>query len=124
MKLLVVTVATATVLAFAFSQTRPVLAQGGDIGAASRPFPLDGGSSPGSDDRGQSSGERSEGTERSGDVGSEKNQTRIGKTGETLFRGHRAVIHKHSRRVIAISHPRHHHRRGHRVVELKEPSGV
>jgi hypothetical protein len=126
MKLLVMTVATATILASAFPQTTPVLAQGTDIGAASRPFPLDGGPSAGSDDRGPSS-EKSEGTERSGDVSSEKNQTRSEKAGETLSRGHRVAIHKHLHRVIAISHSRHrlpiHHRARH-VVALNEPSGV
>jgi hypothetical protein len=127
MKLLVATVATATVLVFAFGQTQPVLAQEADIGAASRPFPLDGGSSPRSDDRGQSSGEQSEGTERSGGVGSEKSQTRTETTGEIGLRGHRVVIHKHSRRVIALSHSRHRlliHRRGHRIAVLNELGDV
>jgi hypothetical protein len=127
MKLLVATVATATVLTFAFRQAPPVLAQEADIGASSRPFPLNGGSSSRSDDRGQSSGEPSQGTERSGDVSSEKSQTRSETTGETLIRGHRVVIHKHSRRIFALSHSRHRlliHRHGHRVVALNEPSGV
>jgi hypothetical protein len=122
MKLLIVTVAT--VLAAAFPQITPVLAQGADVGAASRPYPLNGGPTTGSDDRGQSS-EKSEGTERSGDASSEKSQTRSGKT--TLFRGHHAVIHKHSHHVIAISHSRHHlpiHRRGRHVVALNEPGSV
>jgi hypothetical protein len=121
MKLFVVTVATATVLASAFPQTTPVLAQGADIGAASRPYPLDGGLPAGSDDRGQSS-KKSEGSEQSGDLSSEKSQT-VGKTGKTLFREHHAVSHKHTHRVSALGHPRHHHlihRRGHRVVALNE----
>jgi hypothetical protein len=125
MKLLIVTVATAAVLAFAIPQTTPALAQGADVGAASRPFPLDGGPSAGSDDHGQSS-EKSEGSARSGDVSSEKNQTPSGKTGETELRGHRVAIHKHSHRIIAISHSRHHllHRHGRHVVTMKESSGV
>jgi hypothetical protein len=126
MKLLVVTVATAAVLASAFPQTTPVLAQGADIGAASRPYPLNGEPLAGSGDRVQSS-EKSEGSERSGNASSEKDQTSIGKTSETLFRGHRAGIHRHTHRVVAISHSRHRlliHRRGHRVVGLSEPSGA
>lgn|SRR5579871_4548625 len=122
MKLLVLAVATVTVLASAFPQATPVLAQGGDIGAASRPYPLDGGPSAGSDDRGQSS-EKSEGAGRSGDVSSEKGPPSSGKTGETQLRGHRVVTHRHSHHVIAISHSRH-HRRGRHVVALNEPSGV
>jgi hypothetical protein len=120
MKLLVLTVATVTVLASAFPQATPTLAQGADIGAASRPYPLDGGPSAGSDDRGQSS-EKSEGAGRSGDVSIEKSPTRSEKAGETLLRGHRVVTHKHSHRVIAVSHSRH-HRRGRHVVALNEPS--
>lgn len=128
MKLPVVTVVTATVLAFAFPQIQPVLAQGADIGASSRPFPLDGGSSTGSDSHGQSFGEQSEGAERSGDVSSANSQTSIEKTSaektsaektsETTFRRHRVVIHKRSRRVFAFNPPRHRlpiHRRGHRL---------
>jgi hypothetical protein len=123
MKLPVVTVVTATVLAFAFPQIQPVLAQGADIGASSRPFPLDGGSSTGSDSHGQSLGEQSEGAERSGDVSSANSQTSIEKTSaektsETTFRRHRVVIHKRSRRVFAFNPPRHRlpiHRRGHRL---------
>jgi hypothetical protein len=121
MKLAAAAVVTATTLAFAFAPTPPVLAQGADAGAASRPFPLDGGPSPGSESRGQSNGEQSEGAERSGNSGSDKSQTHAGKTGETTFRGRHVGIHKHSRRVLA----RHHfliHRRGHRVVAVDEPS--
>jgi len=127
MKLLVVTVVTATIAAFAFPQTTPVLAQGTDVGAASRPFPLEGGSSPESDNRGQSSGQQSEGTERSGDVSSEKSQTPIGRASETPSRGHRVVVHRHSRRVSALNHAKHHillRRRGHRVAALNELSGA
>ena len=137
MKLLPVTVVTAMVFAFAFYQTLPVLAEGADIGAASRPFPLTGGSLLGSDDRVQSSSEHSEGAERSGDTSSDKSQTHLGKAGETAHRGHRIAIHKRSRRVFALSHPRHRafafshprhrlfiHRRGHRFVALNEPSGA
>jgi hypothetical protein len=126
MKLSAATVVTATVLAFAFPQTPPVLAEGADVGAASRPFPLNDGSSPGAGNRGQSHGEQSQGTERSGDVGSEKSQTGIGNAGKTSFRGHRVHRHGH-RHVFALNHPRHHlliHRRGHRVAALNEPGGV
>jgi hypothetical protein len=127
MKSPAVTVATAMVLAFAFLQTPPVLAQGGDIGAASRPFPLDGGPSPGSGNQGQSIGEQSKGAERSGDISSEKNQTRSGNAGETSFRGHRMATHKRGRRVFVLDHPRHRiliHRRGHRFVLLNELCGA
>ena len=127
MKSPAVTVATATVLAFALSQTPPVLAQGADVGAASRPFPLDGGPSPGSESQGQSIGEQSKGTERSGDNSSEKNHARVGSTGETSFHGHRIAAHKRGRGVFALNHPRHRiliHRRGHRFVILNEPSGA
>src|SRR5260370_38903084 len=55
--------------------------------SASRPLQLDGGSSLGSDNRGQSVGGQSEGTERSDAVSSDKSPTRNGKTGETAFRG-------------------------------------
>jgi hypothetical protein len=114
-----VKVATAMVLAFAFLQTPAVLAQGADIGAASRPFPLNDEPSPGSGNQGQSVGEQSKGAERPGDVSSEKNQTRVGNSRETSSRGHRMATHKRGRRVFALYHPRHRipiHRRGHRVV--------
>ncbi len=123
MKSHALTVATATALAFTLAQTSPVLAQGADPGAASRPFPLDGGPSPGSDSHGQSIGEQSKGTERSGDS-TEKNQARSGNTGETSSHGHRISTHKRGRRVLALNHPRHRiliHRRGHRFVLLNEP---
>jgi hypothetical protein len=121
MKLVAAAVVTATTLAFAFAPTPPVLAQGTDVGAASRPFPLNGEPLAGSESRGQSNGEQPEGTERSGNSDSDKSQVQVGKTGETTFRGHHVGIHKHGRRVLA----RHHfliHRRGHRVVAVDEPS--
>jgi hypothetical protein len=137
MRLLAVTVVSATVLAFAFPQTPRVLAQWSDSGAANRPLQLDGGPSLGSDNRGQSFGGQSEGTEQSGASSSEKSQARVGKTGETAFRGrsqthiglsfqsrHRVVIHKRGPRFFAFNHPRHRfviHRRGHRVVAFNEP---
>jgi hypothetical protein len=126
MKLVAVTAVTAAVLAFALPRTPPVLAQASDIGAASRPFPLEGGPPAGSDNHGQSSGEQSEGTERSRDISSEKSQTRVGKAGESPLRGRRAAIHRHGRHA-SLYHPRHYfwnHRRGRRVVALNEPSSV
>jgi hypothetical protein len=127
MRLLAVTAVTATVLVFALPQTSPVLAQAPDVGAASRPYPLDGGPSSGSDNRGQSSGEQSERTERSGDVSSEKSRTSSGKAGESQHHGGRNAIHRHSHHASAFSHSRHHlliHRRGHRVAALDEPGSM
>src|SRR5712672_4199177 len=86
MRLLALTVATVTVVAFAFPQTPRVLAQGYDNGAVGRPLQLDGGPSLGSDSRGQSFGGRSESSEQPAGVTSEKSQTPIGKTGETTVR--------------------------------------
>lgn len=133
------TFATATVLAFAFAQTPRVLAQGSDTGVVSQPLQLDGGPSSGSDNRGQSLG-RSEGTERSAGVASEKNRTSIGKASETTIHGrsqtrigsssqlrHRVVIHRHGRRFVAFNEPRHRfviHRRGRRFVAFNEPDSV
>jgi hypothetical protein len=127
MKSPAVTVATVVVLAFAFLQTSPVQAQGTDIGAASRPFPLNDESSRGSGNQGQSTGEQSKGAERSGDMSPEKSQARSGNAGETSFSGHRMAAHKRGRRVFALNHSRHRiliHRRGHHVVLLNEPSGA
>src|SRR5215468_8792597 len=131
MKLPAMTILTATVLAFAFAQTPPVLAQETEIGAASRPFPLDGGPSLGSDNRGQTVGEQSDGAKRSGDVSSEKSQTRIGKTGETaglrVHQRHRVAAHERGGGLFAFHHHTHRlptHRRGHRVVALNRSSGV
>jgi len=117
MRLLALTVATASVLAFAVPQTARVLAQGSDSGAVGRPLQLDGGSSLGSDNRGQSSG-GSERTEPSAGVRFEKDQTSTGKTSETTIRDrshtsiglsserkHRVVIHRHSRRFVAFNEP-------------------
>src|SRR5260370_38995463 len=110
MRSLAVTAATALVLAFAFPQG-PVLAHGHDDGAVGRPLPLDGGPSLGSDSRGQSLGGRSERTEQSAGVTSEKGQARIGQTGETAIRGrsqthiglrHRLALHKRSHHVFAF----------------------
>jgi hypothetical protein len=117
MKLTAVTVVTATVLAFAFPQTPPVLAQEGEIGAASRPFPLNDRSSAGTDSRGQLLGEQSKGTERSDAVGSERRQTNAGETavrersqnhiGLSHHPAHRIAAYKRGRRFFAISHHRH-----------------
>src|SRR5258707_15634878 len=102
MRLLALTVATASVLAFAFP-AGPVLAQGYDNGAVGRPLQLDGGSSLGSDSRGQSFDGRSKGTEQPAGVTSEKGQTRIGKTGETAVRArsqtHLGLKHRLSHRL-------------------------
>jgi hypothetical protein len=123
MKIPAMMVVAATVLAFAFPQAPPVLAQETEIGAASRPFPLHSGSSPESDNRGQTVSEHPDGNKRFGDVSSEKNQTRIGKTCETTFRGHNVVIRSRSHRVVALNHSRHRlliHRHGHRFGVLNE----
>ena len=86
MRLLALTVATTTMLTFAFPPAPQVLAQGTDDGAVGRPLQLDGGPSLGSDSRGQSSGGRSERTEQPAGVTAEQSQTRIGQTGETTAR--------------------------------------
>jgi hypothetical protein len=134
MRLSAVTAVTATVLAFTFSQTTQIVAQDSDIGAASRPFPLDGGPSPASDNQERSSGRQSETTERSGDS-SVKSQTVSGETRDTVSRGrahtktrlslrrrHHALSHRRGHR-FAFNHHRRHlviHRRGHRLVESND----
>ena len=139
MRLLALTVATASVLAFTFPAGR-VLAQGNDNGAVGRPLQLDGGSSLGSDNRGQSSGGRSEGSERSAGVTSEKRQPPIGRTDAATVRAqsqtrtglryrlrHGLAHHKRSHRVFAF-HPQRHRfvipRHGRRFVAFSEPAGV
>ena len=137
MRVLALTVATASVLAFAFPQIPRVLAQGSDSGAVGRPLQLDGGPSLGSDNHGQSSGGGSERTEPSAGVRSENSQTPIGKTGETTVRGrsrsriglsserkHRVVIYKRGHRVVAFNGPRHRfaiHRHGHHLLAFSGP---
>ena len=140
MRLLRLTVATAAVLAFTFSQTPRALAQGRDDGAVGRPLQLDGGPSLGSDNRGQISG-RSGGTEPSaGSRSSEKAQTDIEKTGESNIRGrshthvgwnsrarHRFVFHRRGHHIFGFRLPRHRfvvHRHGRRFVAFNESSGV
>ncbi len=134
MRLLALTVATATVVAFAFPQTPRVLAQGSDSGAVGRPLQLDGGPSLGSDNRGQSSSGR---TEQSAGVRSEEDQTSSGKTGETTIRErsrtsvglsserkHRVVIYKRGHHVVAFNGPRHRfaiHRHGHHLLAFSGP---
>ena len=134
MRLFALTVATASVLAFAVSQTPRVLAQGSENGAVGRPLQLDGGPSLGSDNRGQSSGGR---TEQSAGARSEKDQTSSGKTGETTIRErsqtstglsserkHRVVIYKRGHRVVAFNGPRHRfaiHRHGHHLLAFSGP---
>jgi hypothetical protein len=99
-----------------------------------------GGSSLGSDNRGQSFGRQSQGTERSGAVSSEKSQIQTGKTNETtVHRGskthvglrsrsrHYAALHRRSHHVFAFQMPRHRfviHRHGRRFVALNESGGV
>jgi len=140
MKLPVMTIVTSTVLAFTILQTTTVLAQETEIGAASRPFPLYGGPSQDSENRGQTVGERPDATKRSGEASSEKRETRVGKIGETTFRGrsqshiglsvhprHRVAAHRRGRRSFAFRHRGHRfvtHRRGHRFAALNEPGGV
>ncbi len=127
MRLFAVTAVTATVLVFAFPQTSPVLAEASDVGAASRPFPLEGGPPAESDNSGQSSDQQSQRAERPGEVSSEKSQTSSGKTGEAGIHGHRAAMHRHSRHAFAFNHSRHRlliHRHGHRVAALDEPGSM
>jgi len=137
MRLLALTVATASVLTLAFPPTPRVLAQGSDTGAVGRPLQLDGGPSLGSDNRGPSSGGGSERTEPSAGVRTENSQTRIGKTGDTTVRGpsrsrigwssrprHRFVFHRRGHHVVAFRGPRHRfviQRHGRRFVAFNEP---
>jgi hypothetical protein len=117
----------ATVLVFTFPQTSPVLAEASDVGAASRPFPLEGGPPADSDNSGQSSDQQSGRAERPGEVSSEKSQTSIPQAGEAPIRGRRAAIHRHSRHAFAFNHSRHRlliHRRGHRVAALDGPGSM
>jgi hypothetical protein len=126
MRLLAVTAVTATVLVFAFPQTSPVLAEASDIGAASRPFPLEGGPPADSENSGQSSDQQPGRAERPAEVSSEKSQTSL-KAGEAPIRGRRAAIHRHSRHTFAFNHSRHRlliHRHGHRVAALDEPGSM
>jgi hypothetical protein len=139
MRLLTLTIATATVFAFAFSQTPRTLAQGHDDGAVGRPLQLDGGPALGSDNRGQSSG-RSEVTEPSAAGKSEKTQTDIEKTGESKVRArshthvgwsprarHRFVFQRRTHHIFAFHVPRHRfviHRHSRRFVAFNEPSGI
>ena len=137
MRLLALTVATATVLTFAFSQK--VLAQGHDDGAVGPTLRLDGGPPLGTDNRGQTSS-RSESTEPSAGTTSKKSQTGIEKTGESAIRGrskthigwrfrpgHRFAFHRRGHHVFAFHVPRHRfviHRHGRRFVAFNEPSGA
>jgi hypothetical protein len=135
MRLLTLTVATAAVLAFAFSSTPQVLAQGRDDGAVGRPLQLDGGPSLGSDNRGQING-RSEGTESSAGSRSSDTQTDIEKTGGSRSHRHfgwnsrarhRFVFHGRGHHMFAFRLPRHRfviHRHGRRFVAFNEPSGA
>jgi hypothetical protein len=148
MRSLALTVATATMLTFAFPLIPQALAQGTDDGALGRPLQLDGGPSVGSEssNRGQI-GPRSETTEPS--ASSKKSQPAIEKDGETAMGArskthtgwrlrprHRFAIHKRRYHVFAfhvprqrfmIHMPRHHfviHRHGRRFVAVNGSTGV
>jgi hypothetical protein len=146
MRLLALTVATTTMLTFAFPLTPQVLAQGTDDGAVGRPLQLDGGPSVGSDNRGQI-GSRPEATEPS--ASAKKSQIATEKTGETTIGGrskttatggrskthvgwrlrprHRFAMHKRRYHVFAFHIPRHRfviHRRARRFVAVNESAGV
>jgi hypothetical protein len=137
MRSLALTVATAAVLAFAFAQG-PVLAQGHDDGAVGRTLQLDGGPSLGSDNRGQSSGGRSESSAPPAGVTTEQSQTRIGTTDETTARArsqthlgsryrlrHSLALHRRGHHVFVFHVPRHGfvvHRHGRRFVAFGEPA--
>jgi hypothetical protein len=127
MRLLALTVATATVITFASSQS--VLAH--DDGAVGPTLRLDGGLSLGSDNRGQI-GTRSETTQPSTGTKSEKAQSGIEKTSEATSRGrshthvgwrsrakHRFVFHRRGHHMMAFHMPRYRfvvHRHGRRFV--------
>jgi hypothetical protein len=140
MRLLALTVATTTMLTFAFPLAPRVLAQGTDDGAVGRPLQLDGGPSLGSDNHGQT-GSRSEATEAStSSKKSQVDQIAVEKTGETAIGGrskthggwrlrprHRFTMHKRRYHVFAFHMPRHRfviHRRGRRFVAVNESTGV
>jgi hypothetical protein len=138
MRLLALSVATATVLALALPQTPPVLAQSRDDGAVGPTLRLDGGPPLGTDNR--ETGARSERTEPSTGAGPEKGQTGIEKTDETIIRGRshthvgwnsrakpRFVIHRRAHHIFAFHAPRRPfaiHRHGRRFVAFNEPSSV
>jgi hypothetical protein len=129
MRLLTITVATATVFTLALSQTPQVLAH--DDGAVGPILRLDGGPSLGSDNRGQT-GARSETTQPSPGTKSEKAQSGIEKTSEAASQGrshthigwrsrakHRFVFHRRGHHMMAFHMPRHRfvvHRHGRRFV--------
>jgi hypothetical protein len=144
MRLLALTVATGTMLTFAFPLTPQVLAQGADDGAVGRQLQLDGGPSLGSDNRGQT-GSRSEGTEpsasaRKGQAATQPSAAATEKTGETAIGGpskahtgwrvrprHRFAMHRRHYHVFAFHMPRHRFlipRHGRRFVAVNESSGV
>jgi hypothetical protein len=146
MRLLALTVATTTMLSFAFPLTPQVLAQGADDGAVGRPLQLDGGPSVGSDNHGSSVGSdnhgqigsRSQATEPSDS--SKKSQTAVEKTGEAAVGRrskthvgwrrrplHRFAIRRHRYHVFAFHSPRHPfviHRHGRRFVAVNDSVGV
>jgi len=133
MRLLTITVATATVFTLACSQTPQVLAH--DDGAVGPVLRLNGGPPLGSDNRGQTNA-RSEETKPSANTKSEKAQTGIEKTAETTIRRrshthiglrshakHRFVYHRRGHHMMAFHMPGHRfviHRHGRRFVALNE----
>jgi hypothetical protein len=128
MRLLTITVATATVFTLALSQTPQVLAH--DDGAVGPILRLDGGPSLGPDNRGQT-GARSETTQPSAGTKSEKAQS-IEKSSEATSQGlshthislrshakHRFAFHGRGHHMMAFHMPRHRfviHRHGRRFV--------
>jgi hypothetical protein len=140
MRLLALTVATTTVLTFAFPLIPQVLAQGTDDGAVGRPLQLDGGPSQGSDNRGQV-GSPSQGTEPSASAKKSETATeKTGETGETAIGGHskahvgwrvrprhRFATHGRRYHVFAFHMPRHRFvipRHGRRFVVVNASTGV
>lgn len=142
MRLLALTLATGTMLTFAFPLTPQVLAQGADDGAVGRQLQLDGGPSLGSDNRGQTgsrqTGSRPEGTEPS--ASTKKSEAAAEKTGEAAIGGrskahigwrvrprHRFAMHRRHYHVFAFHMPRHRFlipRHGRRFVAVNESAGV
>lgn len=138
MRLLALSVATATVLAFALPQTRQVLAQGHDDGAVGPILRLDGGPPVETDSRG--SGTRSEDTGPSTGARSEKVETGAEKTDDSTIRGGshtRVGSNSRARDRFVIRARRHHffafhaprrpfaiHRRGRHFVAFDDRSGA
>lgn len=139
MRLLALSVATATVLALAPPQTPPVLAQSHDDGAVGRTLRLDGGPPLEPENRPQI-GSQNESAESSAAAASQKSQVSAEKTGEAATRGrpktrigwgarprHRFAFHRRSHYVFAFHAARHRfgiHRHSRRFVAFNGPSNV